>query len=398
MSSFDLFFPWSDSCPIDSGLFSNSSPNLSLDYATSLRPASTPRNAFLKRRWQFGLSVTPAKQEALSVGDVSGRVVDPTLVYLCELLGRLVEFPDSDRDAWGFAIASPFINGRPSRTSTESDLRVFMENKLEGPASCLLDPCVRLQEYTLLAMHAAQKEDARQFQEMMRKASDLVVHCGPALGLEDAPAMEWCPLFDESYLSPRGKAEEVRSAFALLICLDVTAGLNMWAPSMIDQGLLELFRRLATTHLSDTEINLVRAKSVLFLRDSQELVAEWKRRWPEDTVAAGSKRYQSLIDSIHAHVNFITTSLMEVSCIPSLSGAQPTLKACTVLCLAAAAELHGLFAGEQLEERRKCSEAIGEIRKIERAFSQRDWRYLDSTLILCWSVASKRLQENAGAY
>ncbi|KAJ7649867.1 hypothetical protein FB45DRAFT_5300 [Roridomyces roridus] len=395
ISSFDLFLPWSDSCPIDSGLYSSRNLSSSLDYATSLRPdsadveLSTPCNAFLKHRWQYGLSVTPAKQEALSLGDLSGRVVDPTLVYVCELLSRLVQFPDWDLS--GF-------NSRPS--PTESELRLFIQDKLEGPSSCLLDPLVRLQVYTLLAMHAAQKEDARVFQDMMHKASDLVVLCGSTLGLEDAPALEWCPMFDESYLSPRGVAEEARAVFALLVCLDVTASLNLRVPSMIDPALIEVFRRLAAIHRSDTEINFVRAKSALFLRDSLELVAEWRGRWPQGDLGAPgwSKRYHTLIDSIHAHVNFITTSLMEVSCIPPLSGAQPTLKACVVLCLAATAELHGLFAGEQSDARRRCIEAVGEITKIERGFSERDWRYLDSTLSICWSVASRRLQENAVVY
>jgi hypothetical protein len=95
---------------------------------------------------------------------------------------------------------------------------------------------------------------------------------------------------------------------------------------------------------------------------------------------AWSKRYWGLIEDCHAHINFMNTVFADVSCIPELHGAQPTLKLCIILVMAALAEAYGLFATFQPETREKHREAVTGIAAITKTFSDADYPYLDPTI------------------
>lgn len=181
--------------------------------------------------------MTTAKREALSIGDLSGLAVDPILVSVCELLGYLLRY-QSHPDGW------ISFNGQ---MPMEAELDRLIRNKLEDVPGVVQDPLLCLQAYTMLSLYSMQKEDICGFQEVLGKASDIFLHHATTLGLEDAPVLEWCPMFDASYLSPRSTAEEVRSVFSLFICIDVAGALILNIPSLIDPGVLEKFRRLAVS-------------------------------------------------------------------------------------------------------------------------------------------------------
>ncbi|KAJ7757770.1 hypothetical protein DFH07DRAFT_819280 [Mycena maculata] len=404
LPSFDDFSPWSESvnlspCPPGSyDMFGDlfSAPTF-LDSLTLPPPDLSPlspdrdaelsevRNLFLEHSWQYGLSVPPEKREALSIGDLSGLTIDPILVNTCELLGYLLRY-HSHPDGW------VSCNGQ---TPMEADLDIMIRTKLKGTPGVPPDPLLCLQAYTLLSLYSTQKEDLCGAQGFLRKAGDIVLHHAATLGLEDAPVLDWCPKFDASYLSPQSAAEEVRAAFSQLIYLDIAGSSILELPSILDPALLEQFRRLAAVHRSDTEINFLKAKGMLFLRDSQQLVAGWNQwEFGNPTPSAWSQRYWNLIKEINTHVNFLTTVLMDVSCIPELQMAQPPLKTCIIMSQAALAELHGLFASSQPDSRRKHREAVTEIATITRGFSDKDYQYLDPALSMCWSIALKTLYED----
>ncbi|KAJ7143296.1 hypothetical protein C8R43DRAFT_571516 [Mycena crocata] len=338
------------------------------------------RNLFLEHGWQYGLSVTTEKRQALSIGSA-----DSTLVNVCELLGYLLK-SHSHPDIW------VSFDGQ---TEPETKLDSLIRDKLEGVAGPPPDPLLCLQAYTLLCLYSAHKEDISGAQEYVLKASNIVVHHAATLGLEDAPALEWCPMFDASYLSPHSVAEEIRAVFSQLIYLDACGTLFFHLDSNIDPGLLEKFRRLAVVHRSDTEINFIRAKSILFLNDSRELVAAWNRwNFGDPPPTAWTKQYWSLIEDIHTHLIFVNTALIDVSCIPELQGAQPTLKICILMSLAALAELYGLFARSQADSRQKHREVVEKIIDITKGFSDGDYPFLDATLSICWYIASRRLYDD----
>ncbi|KAF7336930.1 hypothetical protein MVEN_02129400 [Mycena venus] len=372
-------------CPSDSaeGLFvlpSLDSVSSALHVEPSTEDCSDERfivrNLLLEHGWQYGLSVTPEKREALSIGDLAGRIVDPILVRVCELMGHLVRL-HSHPEAW-----LPFN----TQTVAEAELDQPIRDKLESASGLGTDPLLCLQAYTLLSQYSAQKEDIRNCQEFLVKASNIAIHHAATLGLEDSPACAWSPKFDSSYLSPHNTSDEARAAFSQMIYLDIQYGLILNLPSVIDPGL--------GVHWADTEINFIRAKSILFLNDSKRLVFAWNR-WDfgDPTPTTWSKNYWSLIEDIHAHIGFLNTVLMDVSCIPALQGAEPTLKTCSLMSLAALAELYGLFALSQPESRRKHQEVVLEITNITQRFSDKDYQYLDPILSVCWSTAWRTLPE-----
>ncbi|KAJ7238559.1 hypothetical protein B0H12DRAFT_90393 [Mycena haematopus] len=332
------------------------------------------RNLFLEHSWQYGLNVTAVKREALSIGDPSGLIVDPILLSVCELMGYLHSPPE----AW-----LPF----DTQTNAEAELKRSIREKLESAAPGT-DPLLRLQAYTLLSLYFAQKDDMCSCQEFLIKANNVAVYNTATLGLGDTPTDVWCPQFDASYLAPHNIIGEVRAVFSQMIYLDIQRGLILNFPSVVDPGLVEKFRRLLGVHGADTEMNFMRAKSILYLNDSKQLVAAWNR-WefgdPEPT--AWSKCYCSLIEDIHAHIGFLNTALMDISYIPALQTAQPTLKTCIITALAALAELYALFAPSQPESCQKHREVVAEITSITQTFSDKDYQCLDPILSVCWSIA-----------
>ncbi|KAJ7168569.1 hypothetical protein C8R46DRAFT_1092072 [Mycena filopes] len=356
-------------------------PTLTLDPLPQDRCSErfSVRNLFLEHAMQYGLSVTPEKRAALSIGDLSQ--VDSTLVHICELLGHLYRV-HSHPDGW-----LPFN----SQTTAEAELDRLIREDLEGSAP-VLDPLLRLQSYVLLSAYSAQKEDIRGFQRQLARASGILVQHEATLGLEDIQALDWSPQFDVSYLSPHTVAEEARAVFSQMIIFDIAGSLVLNVPSVLDPRLVEKFRRLAAIRWTDTEINFLRAKSLLFLSDSQKLVAGWSRwEFGDPAPTAWSKRYWGLVDEVNSHINFLNTALMDVSCIPALQGAQPTLKVCMLHSQAALAELYALFAPSRLESRQKHLEAATEIVNISRGFADEDFDFLDPTLGVCWAVASRAI-------
>ncbi|KAJ7024786.1 hypothetical protein C8F04DRAFT_483421 [Mycena alexandri] len=383
-SSSDHLFPWSELNPMCLPSYSGDStctqdglyafpPHDSIFFPTpSLNTLPqdfcaerfSVRNHFLEHAWQYGLSIPAEKRQALAIGDLSR--VDPTLVDVCELLGYLQRV-HSHPEGW------LSFNGQ---TTAEADLDGVIRDTLEGSSGLKLDPLLQLQCYALLSIYSAQKEDICGFQRQLAKAGSILVHHAETLGLADTQAVDWSPQFDTSYLSPHSVVEETRAVFSQIIFLDIASVMIINLPSVIDPALLEKFRGLAAVHWNDTEINFLRAKSLLFLSDSQQLVAAW-RRWEfgDPAPTAWSKRFWSLVDEIHSHINFLNTAVMDVSCIPALQ------------------ELHGLFAPSQLESQHKHLEAVTEIINITRGFADKDYEFLDHTVGICWSIASRALYD-----
>ncbi|KAK7033455.1 hypothetical protein R3P38DRAFT_3504461 [Favolaschia claudopus] len=345
-------------------------PSIETGYFSSpVQSEERPSDTFTT--WQYGLSIIAAKREAISAGDSSELIVAPLLVSVCELMGYLVK-SNSPPEAW-----VPF--GLPA--ATEAELERLVCSKLESPSGRGMEPLLRLQVCTLLSLYFAQKEDMRIAQEFLGTASNIVVQHSVALGLEHPLADVWSPTFDISYLAPHGVSDEARAAFSQMIYLDIQYGLIFKLPS-------------TTLHWADTEINFVRAKSILSLHDSRHVAAAWKRwDFEQPTPVAWTKRYWSLIEEIYSHVNFLNTAVMDVSCIPVLQGALPTLNTCLITSLAALAELYGLFALSQPESRQKHREVVSEIANITQRFSENDYQHLDPILSICWSIAWRTLPE-----
>ncbi|KAJ7707332.1 hypothetical protein B0H17DRAFT_1174450 [Mycena rosella] len=394
---YDHLDPWADLDPT----YYSSYPPGSTSSSESLSPLPTFLDSIspsslesLPLDAELSSFVTTAKRQALSIGDMSGLTVDPTLVNVCQLLGYLIK-NHSYSEAWLSANC---------QTTAEAELYVLIRDQLDGVSGLAPDPLVCLQACTLLVMYCCWKEDILGAQEFLLRASNLFVLHAATLDLEDASAVEWCPQFDISYLSPRSVAAEVRAAFCHVVYLELIGTVAFDLDPIIDPGLMEKFRRLAASpsflfanavHRSDTEINFIRTQALLFLSDSRKLVASWNQ-WDlgDPSPSTWSKSFWSLIEDVHAHLNLINTTLMDVIYIPEPQGALCALKTCAIMCLAALAEAYGLFAASQLELREKHRDAVGEIATITDGFSDADYQYLHPLLSICWSIACRNVYQD----
>ncbi|KAJ7679452.1 hypothetical protein DFH06DRAFT_1316356 [Mycena polygramma] len=342
----------------------------------SLKPAAEPdrtaelfelRNLFLNHCWHYGLNVTAEKRDALSRGDTSGHVVHRVLVHVCQLLGYHLanRFPSSTHQ------------GPTAGREAEQAMLIFdiLQGSVDVP-----DPTTSMQVYNLLGGYYAMKGDLPIFTQLFEKLGKLVLQSSSIIGLDEG-ALELDPASQVAPVSccPQGSTQEARSAFSSMIFIELTVSLVPETPPILDPSLLAKFRRLAAIHRRDTELNFVRARSALFLYDTQHLVAEWsKLNFDNPSRTVWSKRYWHLIEDIHAHLAVINTPLIEVSFIHAAQVF--TLKTCIIIALAALADLYALFAPFQPESLRQRNAVVDEIAGITSMFIGSDFDYLDRTL------------------
>ncbi|KAJ7278855.1 hypothetical protein C8J57DRAFT_1304738 [Mycena rebaudengoi] len=338
------------------------------------------RNLFLEHGWQYGLNIPTEKRDAISRGDASGHIVHPVLIHVCQLLGYLLA-NHSHEETW------VYFQGQ---TDAEAEQAAAILDFLEGTPSLVPDPLTSLQAYTMLAIYCAQKVDLEGFRYLLAKAGEVVVEHQAALGLDDPPELDRCPQLDGSQFSPNGPAQEARAAFSHVIYMDICRRILLKLPPTINPSLQPKFRQLATLHCDDPEMNFMRAKSALFLADSQQLAATWTLMQLDlNPSASWSEDCGNLIEDIHAHLDLINTPFMEVAFIHELQVI--TLKGNIIIALSALAELYGLLAPSQPESRQKHRQVVTEIAEISSMFSDRDVQYLDPTLGLCWAIAARRI-------
>ncbi|KAJ7278228.1 hypothetical protein C8J57DRAFT_162451 [Mycena rebaudengoi] len=342
------------------------------------------RALFLDHACKYGLIVSPEKRDAISRGDTSGLLVHPVLIHLGQLLGYHI-VSHSTTDTWAYP---------KGQTEAEAEEGVRVLELLEdGGHSLVPDPLTCLQAYTTLSVYCLQKGDIPSFQEFLGKAGDVVLEHSAELGLDDPPELGRTPQFDQSSLAPRGTAQEARSAFSQLMSVDLARGMMTSVPSPLNTSLLPRLRELLATHWTDTEMNMMRAKSLLFLSNSRELVETWHQLElgsAEET--EWSQNYWLLVENIRSHLNVINTPWMEV---PFIGDDQVvTLKCIIIMALSALMELHALFAPTQPDSGRKFREVVEEIFSITSILSARDFQYIDPSFGICRSVVLRRIFED----
>ncbi|KAJ7921420.1 hypothetical protein B0H13DRAFT_1985385 [Mycena leptocephala] len=340
------------------------------------------RNLFLDHSWHYGLNVTEEKRDALSRGDTSGLIVHPVLVNLCELLGYHL----ADR------LQSGTFSSQGQTEGFQAEQAMLIFDVLQRETN-VLDPTTLMQVYNLLGVYYAMRWDLPIFTELFNKLATLVARNPTLLGLNDALVVDPTSPVEPSSSCPQGQVQETRSAFSAMIFIELAVSLVAEVPPILDPSALTKFRKLATIHRRDTELNFLRARSALFVYDTHHLVAEWSRLdfgHPSGTL--WTKRYWNLIEDIHAHLNVVNTPSIEVSFIHEAQ--VYTLKTCIIIALAALAQLYSLFAPFQPESERKYKDVIDEIANTMNMFVGKDFQYLDTTLGVCWAVALRPLLGN----
>ncbi|KAJ7081179.1 hypothetical protein B0H15DRAFT_472420 [Mycena belliarum] len=354
------------------------------------------RNLFLDHCWNYGLNLSGEKRDALSRGDAVAA--PPVLLHLCQLLGYLFT-SHSHAGRWHYF---------PEQSAGEAAEARAVHAILSGGALDA-DPATALQSHMLLAMYYGIKCDGPAYMEVWTRLSALTLRHLPLITVDETTPMR-CPaqLNSESFC-PQSPAQELLSTFCEIILLEIGRVLIWKLPPAMAPGVLSRFRALAATQGMGTELNYLRARSLLFMFDANQLVDEYRRYDPSapsdlfsltcpltrnaalPVDAEWSARYWCLIEDIHAHLAEIDTPVFEVSFIHQAQVL--TLRISVSTALAALAALHALFAPFQPEARRKRGEAIEHMAAIAGLFYDTDYPYLDATLGAAWETA---LQPVAG--
>ncbi|KAJ7668072.1 hypothetical protein B0H17DRAFT_1142635 [Mycena rosella] len=335
------------------------------------------RNLFLNHCWDYGLNLSAEKRDALSRGDTSGLIVSPALVQICQLLGYFIS-DHSHSEWWQYS---------QGQTQGETGQATIIFDVLDQGRH-LLDTSTEMQVSALFALYYGMKGDISVFIERWVKLGDLLRR---NLAMFDTIPFDCPAQLNSESCCPRGPAQEALSNFSQIIFVEVGRSLVRGLPLILDSSILAKFRQLTVMHRTNTELNFMRAKSILFLFDSQQIVAEWGRELGQPGSKIWSDSYWNLIEDVHAHLKVVDTPLLEVSFIHEAQVL--TLKTAVIIALAALADLYALFAPFQPELRRKHSGVVEQVGVITSMFCGKEFQYLDAILGVCWSIALRPIIE-----
>ncbi|KAJ7265698.1 hypothetical protein C8J57DRAFT_1330388 [Mycena rebaudengoi] len=321
------------------------------------------RTRFLQDGWHHGLKITDSKWSAFIRGDQSCIVVRSTLVNMCQVMGCL-------RTA--HVHRGPWIYETGETLPEEDQVAVILGSLSAGP-----DPLTRLKGFLCLATYHIERGDVSGFEGFLAQAGRVVAENVVALGLdEDQLFSEHSGSSDAEDLAPHGLLNESRAALSQLVWTDIVRS---------------LFTRMAHANGTCTDVVFMRAKSAVFLVESQALAAEWNTSQSSaDTFPAEwSRSYWGLIDDIYAHMKLMNSCWAQVQAIPQLQLVHPTLKAAMIVALTAMVELFGVLAPSLAESTRQHRGAMNTVFKIASTFSEPAYCNRDPALAVCLAIARR---------
>ncbi|KAJ7272892.1 hypothetical protein C8J57DRAFT_1506476 [Mycena rebaudengoi] len=357
-------------------------PDLGITTETEEDKLFRLRALFLQAAPQHGFSLSQKKLDAIAKGDMTGVVVHPVLVHVCNLWGYLLEFLKQVR----FEI---------EEESTYMRLIQGSLNGLFGPAP---NPVTSLITYTTVSLYFFHKGQVDRGQELLAAASktalehDIDLEC-----LGNIYSDEINHEINHGFsVFPSNDADEIRAAFSHLIYIGTVTHLLLKTPLVVDARLMDKFSFLMSTQVAThVDVNFMRAKSVRLFAETRQLTSTWNGPSPP---TLWFDRYWKLIEQIHSHIGLLQPAVLKVSFVPDYHIIELALKLSTILALAALADLHATFAPSHPGSSRRYRDTVCEIVSISSTFASDDFQYLAPILSLCWTVATQAILENRIVY
>ncbi|KAJ6562528.1 hypothetical protein B0H19DRAFT_1144858 [Mycena capillaripes] len=344
---------------------------------------SSVRNLFLDHSWKYGINISSEKRAAIARGDISGSVVHPVFISVCQLLGYVIA-REGNHANYAYLEGHWAAREASQRTRTLALLAADTDTDPDAP-----DPLTRVHVHQLLAMYSGMQKDSRGYEEHLGNASNVVLRHFVALGLEDDS--------DSAQIGtgfPPGAVQEGRSAFSHLVYLEVASKIIMRQPPKLPPVMRAKFHHLAVKNADEIELNFVRAKSGILLDESQQLVAEWNRLEPGDMVGSEwGDRWIALAKCSQTHLKVLKRSITEHTLAGAHRAKVLMLRSSLIVVLAAMAELHAVFAPFHEFARQRHSNILNGIASISRTLAPADHQYFDCTLEVCWGIASREISE-----
>ncbi|KAJ7717032.1 hypothetical protein B0H16DRAFT_1612392 [Mycena metata] len=332
------------------------------------------RSLFLNYCMQYyGLHLNLEKREAIARGDTSGALIHPIFIPLSQLMGQLIaDLSVSER--WAH------LRGQTWR---EAQQRFHVLNLLNSSLDAL-DPLTSIQVHQILALYWGRRKDFRGFQEFLGTASNTALRHHATLGLDDSVILD-----DQATYFREG-----RLALAHLVFIQTTVRTFMSFEPTIPPVLLVKFHRLFAQQHNKLELNFVRAKGLLLLTESQQLVTQWKQCESGDIVIERwGEQCRNLANDIQTHLHVLNMAINKLPLAPKRHAL--LLKSSTIVSLSALAELHAVLAPFHAVARQKHRNIIGAIAGITRTLTPEDHEHFDCSLEVCWGIASREICEQS---
>ncbi|KAJ7664423.1 hypothetical protein DFH06DRAFT_1127845 [Mycena polygramma] len=299
----------------------------------SIEPLNFPyRNLFLQQSWEYGLHISAEKRAAIARSDPSSTVVHPALIAVSELHGYTLA-----KNSGSATYA--YLKGHWDTREAAQLARVL--SLLDAPTDRRApDPLTCVQVYKLLALYyLRQKKGFRGYAEYLGQASDIALRHQALLGLDESAPAPPAPI---GSAFPLGAVEEGRSTLAHLVYLEVAVGIIRKIPPLLPAAMIAKFERFAESVAGETELNFVRAKTVIYLQESEKLVDEWNTDEAGGIVGSEwADRWIAISKRLHAHLFTLRTAIAEHLSVHHV--AVLILKSCVVITLASMAILHAVF-------------------------------------------------------
>ncbi|KAJ7192773.1 hypothetical protein C8J57DRAFT_1739630 [Mycena rebaudengoi] len=292
----------------------------------SRRTTSGIRSRFLRHGWQYGLSLSTPKWNALCQEDQSGIIVHPTLVNMGQVMGCLLT-SHLQHHTWVY---------HTGQTIAE-----------EEQVSLILG-----------RMYIWQRGEVVEQNEAVLGLGEISLNLN--IGLS---AMR--------RISLRTKVEdEGRATFSALMFIDMIRTLVLKLPSVLNAALFSKFTRMARKNRTCTDVVFLRSKSAMFLIESQFMVSAWNKSKLSSSVfpTEWSRGYWDLIEDIHAHLKVINSCWAQVYTIPELRTVYPMFENVPAVTIA---------------------KPVNAVVRITSTFSAADYQFLDPALAVCWAIAQR---------
>ncbi|KAF7316515.1 hypothetical protein MIND_00170700 [Mycena indigotica] len=345
---------------------------------------------FLDQAWHLGLNISASKRDAIARGDTSGHVAHPVFIPVAQLLGSMLANPRHSR-----------TEVRPERSAIEAEQAQVVFDYLREPnwdqkSGGRADPLTYVQVYRLLGAYCALKADKLGSQEYMANASNLVLKYAELLGIEEDRAEQDHPTTAPPEIQEITPLEEGRSALAHMVYLELVTRILMkfeHAPRF-PPVMLAKFVKMATKFHQETEVNFLKAKSALYLVESQQMAKEWDD-WQSGKFMADewTQRCRTLAHNVNTHLLFVKRTQHELAQYGAPRGQLVSFCGCALISLAALAELYAVFAPFHPAPRQKLREIIDALGRIAATFNEYDRKYIDCTLDVCYQISGKEIRE-----
>ncbi|KAJ7272871.1 hypothetical protein C8J57DRAFT_260710 [Mycena rebaudengoi] len=334
-------------------------PNLAVRTETEEEKLFRLRDLFLQTAPQHGFSLSQKKLDAIAKGDMTGLVVHPVLVHVCNL--------------WGYILDLPKRTGTLVRFEIEEELTYM--RLVQGSLDGMFGPAPNPVTSILTSL-----EHDIDLACLGNVYSDEINHGFSAF--------------------PGNDADEMRAVFSHLIYVSTVVHLLVKNPLPVDARLVDKFHLLMSTQVAThVDMNFMRAKSVRLFAETRQLTSTW-------SVSASSPspptlwfaRYWKLIKPLHSHISHLKSAVLKVSFSANYYSTGLVLKLSMILALAALADLHAAFTPSHPESSRRYRDTLIEIVSVSSTFASDDFRSLTPILSVCWTVATQGILENRIVY